>query len=1072
MNKFAYRRAHPGRFSSVHRWLSAWKLLAATVCWCAATSAQHLTGEIAGLVTDPSGAVVPNARVVAENLETGEIRSSETNEAGQYVLGLLRIGRYRVRVEKEGFQSFVAGNLLLNVGQRLRVDAALAIGAVTEEVAVTAQPAGMQTDSATIRATVSESAVQDFPTGTRNFISLALLTPGAHAGSHMGINSGQRGSDRRPTNSIAVNGQSDMMNRHMLDGLDNTIRDTGAIAVRPSVEAIAEVQVQTNVYTAEVVSTAGGVITVLTKSGGNRLRGTLCEYLRNDLTDARDFFMLGAPKMRQHQFGGALGGPIRRNRLFFFADAEGFRQIQSTVNTFTVPTEYQRAHPGDFSDIGGPVIAPSRISPIGLALFRMYPPPNRPGVVNNYTASPNRTQQTVTADGRVDWNISDRQWFFWRYSFNDTETFNPGFLPKVDGIEPGGNIFGFQGRVKQRPQNLQFNFVRVLRPNWLVEAKAGATRYSGWARPLNYGTNASERLGIPGVNVSDTTTGLVSLYVIGYAGLGDSLWMLNQRAYNTFQYSGSVAYTTGRHSVKFGSLLIRRQMNLFFAESPVGWFIFAPLNLPPLSTTNAAANLLLGMPARVERALLLGGTRGFRSWEWGVFVQDDWRAARWLTLNLGLRYDVWPPATEVAHRMVNFDLVAARLRPASSSDPSAGLRTFYGNLAPRFGFAASLPRSFVLRGGYGLSFFPAVFFGTELQNIPLRYYFGPVSFRPLAQGLPPLVALDPQNPSGTIQGLAFDLRTAYLQQFNLTLQKSLGANVLTASYVGQLGRQLSYGPDVDFNLPDPSPLPNPMSRAPYAAVLPNATQIKMHFNGGTSHYHAFQASLQRHLSRGLGLNVNYTWSHAIDNVQNGSVPTITYGHRPRALKQTEKASSDLDVRHRFVFSAIYQIPGPAAAKGVWGFLARGWQLNSISSWQTGLPFTVSNANPQSNLGPALLFTGDRPNRTGSGWLARPTLGRWFDTSAFVPQPFGTLGNSGRNILRAPRIMRIDLSLFKEFAPHEELRIQFRVESYNVTNTPSFAPPNAQMGSPGYGAISSTLPTVGPRMFQFALKALF
>src|ERR1019366_5428755 len=302
------------------------------------------------------------------------------------------------------------------------------------------------------------------------------------------------------------------------------------------------------------------------------------------------------------------------------------------------------------------------------------------------------------------------------------------------------------------------------------------------------------------------------MMLIGYGGLGDGLWMVGKGTTNVFQYSGSLAYNVGNHSMKTGATLIRRQANTAAADFPVGWFIFAPYDYPPISTTNAAANLIMGWPVQSQRGLPINGTRGNRNGEPGVYVQDDWRIRPWLTLNLGVRYDVFPPTTEVHNWLSNFDPVTAKLIVASSSNRTAGTKTDFGNLAPRFGFAATLPHSLVVRGGYGISYFPGNFLGTDAPvNAPFYYPFGPVNFRPLSAGFPALAAPDPSQPSGTINGLALDFKASYLQQYNLTIQRQFGANVLSAGYVGQLGRRLPYGSDLDINRPNPSTLPNPMS---------------------------------------------------------------------------------------------------------------------------------------------------------------------------------------------------------------------------------------------------------------------
>jgi hypothetical protein len=1045
--------------------------MAVSVFSSAPMRAQQITADVVGTITDASGGVVPNAQVTVENEGTGEKRTTRTSTSGEYVVSLLPIGRYTVRVEAQGFKTFAEAGLQLDAGARVRVDASLTLGKVSESVEVTGQADALQTDSSSLNNTVTERQVQDLPTNGRNFITLALLAPGANAASPNGTNSGTRTADRRETNSISVNGQSDELNDHLIDGMDNIVRGPGTLAVRPSLDAIAEVQIQTNLYTAEATRTAGAVINVLTKSGTNQLHGSAYEYFRNDKLDARDFFALANPEYRQNQFGGSVGGPIKKDKTFFFGDIEELRNIQGQTFTTTVPTLYEETHIGDFSDIGGPVLKASSISPIGLDYFKLYPAPNRPGTFNNYTSSPNLRQFSTTYDIRVDHRLSDNDTFFARYSYNLTNTYIPGDLPAVNGIQPSGNVFGFQGNAHEVPQNAQLNYIHIFNPKLLLELKTGYTRFVNNSTPLNYGHNYSQQFGMPGVNVSDVTSGLAPMYIIGYAALGDSLYEPAIRTLNTFQYNGSLSYNTGSHSIKVGASLIRRQLNSYGGSYPMGWFIFEGLNIPPISTSNAVANLLLGEPTATTRQLQDVGRLGYRYWEPGVYAQDDWRATRWLTLNLGLRYDVYSPFTEAHNLLSNFNPVTAQIIVASSSNPTAGIKTDWGNVAPRFGFAATLPHSFVVRGGFGMSFFPANAGYPDLPTIPYQYSYGFVNFVPLSAGLPPLTPQSATNPSGSISGRALDFQSAYLEQYNLTIQKQIGGNVFSVGYVGELGRKLSYGQDRNIDLPAPSPLPNPAARAPYANVLPNVTAISYVINGGTSSYQALQASFQRRLSKGFSFNANYAYGRDIDDIENGSAPNSGYGLSPYNLAGTEKGNSDLDVRHRVTVSAIYNLPFGQSLTGLRGIALKGWQLNGIATWQTGLPFTVLNStNPQSNLGSSV--NADRPNRIASGVLANPTLAEWFNTSAFVVQPFGTLGNEGRNVLYGPHSQRVDLSLFKEFLIRERFHVQFRAECYNISNTPSFNGPNGSIGTAGFGSISSTLPTVGPRIFQFALKTLF
>ena len=460
-------------------------------------------------------------------------------------------------------------------------------------------------------------------------------------------------------------------------------------------------------------------------------------------------------------------------------------------------------------------------------------------------------------------------------------------------------------------------------------------------------------------------------------------------------------------------------------------------------------------------------------WESSAYIQDDWRAKPWLTLNLGLRYDVFTPFTEAHDRISNLDTVHAKILVAGQDGVSktAGIRTDYSNVAPRVGFAAMLGHGLVVRGGYGITFFPTNYTSVfELKNPPFTSSYGPVSPQLLSAGFPPPTPTDPDNPYGTIRAQALDYRSAYLQQFSLTLEKDFEGNVLRLGYVGQLGRHLAlFFPNI--NIASPSPLPDPRSRAPFAQSLPNASSISFAQSTGTSSYHALQVAFERRYNAGLAVSSNYTWAHQTDDVSSLGSYSPGYGVLPSAVAEVERGNADLDIRHRFVVAANYEIPFGKSLKGSRRWLLQGWQINGIVVYQTGLPFSIVNAYPLSNTG-VDLYQSDRPNRVKDGKLPNPTLNQYFDTTAFEPQPFGTLGNSGRNILYGPSFKTVAISLFKQFDLKDSWRLQFRTECYNITNTPSFGAPNSLLGYSNFGSISTMNANYTPRQFQFALKLLF
>lgn len=1038
---------------------------------------QVTTADIVGTVTDTTGAVLPGAKVTATDLGTGQVRSTQSGENGDYTFSLLEPGTYSVKVEVPSFQTFVVSSLALAAGDRARVNATMHIGQTTTTDEVVAQPPLLQTDSSVLQDVIGEHSVQSLPLNGRNFVQLAQVTVGANEGAPNGLTSGQRPDDRRQSASISVNGQSDVLNDELIDGIDNNERVIGTIGLRPSIEAISELRVQTNDYSAEAGRTAGGVISIITKSGMNDFHGSAYEYFRNDKLDANTFaFGANLPKseLRQNQYGGSVGGPIFKNKTFFFADYEGFRLVQGeNPATRQVPTQAQynalRSNPASLIPAG------STLDPAGLNYASLFPAPNIPGQAE-FTSTPKRTQNSNTADGRVDHHFNDQNTLFFRWSYNNVNTFIPDVFPatNVAGVNllPGGTAFGFSGPANTFAQQFQLGYMHIFSPTLLLQLNAAYTRINTLSAPQDLGTNAATRFGIPNIAIDSSTSGLPQAeFENGLGGLGDSPFVPIHDVDNTFEYNGTVSYTRGAHNFKFGAALIRRQAENAQNNYGQGLFQFADL-----------AGLLTGSVVFEQRVNELYPPY-WRFWEPSVFAQDDWHVTRWLTVNLGVRYEVYTPQVERYNHQSNFDPATATLIIASPNDRTAGVKTYYADIAPRVGFAATLGKGFVLRGGYGESFFPENYTSNaSLKNPPFVFNYGPCGtsgnnplcpapFGTLRAGLPLPVAqpLNPLNLS-TFTGSLSDnvdpnFRPSYVEQFNFTLQKAFQANVISLSWVGEYGRRLA---EIFNDLDAPAP---GTGVRPYAARLPVIGQIGELVTEGSSSYNAFQASYQRRLTKGFSIDANYTWAHGIDDVtglsnegQNG------YGLVPGQIAQLDKGNSDLDIRHRVSVTATYALPVGQKLKGWEGTLAKGWSINALASWETGLPFTVLNSSNVA--GDSLSNQSDRPSVVGNPSLANSGLGEFFNTAAFARQPAGTLGNEARNALYGPHFRHVDLSAFKDFNITESKLIQFRAETFNISNTPSFANPNATLGNGQYGQITGLNVNYTPREFQFVLKLLF
>ncbi|MCC7236838.1 MAG: TonB-dependent receptor [Bryobacterales bacterium] len=1058
------------------------------------------TAQISGAITDSSGGAVPEARITVVNTGTEIARRTTSNETGNYFVPLLSPGNYRILVQREGMMPLERSGIVLTVDQVLRLDFILEVGEVTSRINVTAQEAALDQATSSLGQILTASSVQDLPLSGRNFVRLAQLAAGANEGAPQAMSSGTRPDDRRRTSAVSVNGQRDYVNSFLIDGMDNNERSVGTAIIKPSMDALAEFRVQTNLYTAEYGRTAGGVINLVTKSGSNSVHGSLFEFLRNDDLDARNYFALPGPKppFRQNQFGGSLGGPLKLNRTFYFVDYEGFRQRQSQTVVSTVPTEDARK--GAFSGLNAvfdPLttrvnpqqagafirdrfpadqIPASRFDKVAEKLVALYPQAQRAVLANNFTYVPVRKQREDIFDLRADHMFTEGKFGYVRYSFNDNDTLTPTQLPPVGQIQAGGDAGSFAGPSVQRSQSLHFNYVQVIRPNLLMELKAGYSRFALHANPANEG-NTSEHVGIAGANSSELSRGLSAIQVAGFRGLGDSNFIPLYNINNLFQHVGSISWNHSNHNFKFGADIKRRQVSYYHSPQPRGVFAFnANFTNDPSGTVarsgNSVASLLLGFPANTTRNLFLIWP-GYRTTETGVYAQDDWRVARWLTLNIGLRYDVFTPFTEAASRLANVDLVGGRII-ASGKDgvsQSAGVRTDWTNLAPRFGFAAHLSKKVVMRGGFGFSYYPGTYgVSAFLRNPPFTslYTVAATPLTPInsiSQGLPAAVPTSPESPQGNLAPVSPDARSSYVQQYNLTLQAELFRGIVwRGSYVGGLGRAQAYAQDLNLAPPGSGAIG---PRRPFASVFPNVSSITQFQTVGISNYHAFQMSLERRLSVGLDLAANYTYARLIDdtNILNGGKPGSSTAQLSNA-RWLERGNSDLDIRHRLTLMATYEIPFPQLS-GAGKILASGWVVNCIGVFQTGLPFTVVNAGARANTGGS-----DRPDRVSSGVLTggQRSIDKWFDTGAFIAQPLFSIGNSGRNILYAPGQKTIDFSVLKNFPIREDLKLQLRGEVFNITNTPNFDIPAGALGSPGFGTISGM--SANPRQMQIGLKLLF
>lgn len=1040
--------------------------------------AQITTGDVLGTVTDATGSVIPNAQISLVSKDTGAVRNSTSGPGGEFLFSLIQSGQYSLRVKANGFTTFVIDNITVSAGERVRETPVMKPGAETETVDVSGTAATLQTDTSSISTSVTNKQAEDLPLNGRNFVQLAQLAPGANEGTAASMGGGNRPDDRRQTSSVSANAQSDTLNNELVDGVDNNEGTIGTIGVRPSVEAIAEFRVLTSNYPAEAGKTAGAIVNIITKSGSNKFHGSAYEFLRNDALDGRNFFATTGrrPEFRQNQFGGSFEGPIFKDKTFFFGDYEGYRSINAgTTYVNTVPTAYEQQHPGDLSDVGGPVIA--NPNAVALKYFALYPLPNVGA--NTFTYSPRGTQNSNLYDVRLDHRWSDKDQTFARYAYNQVVTFVPGTMPTVNGIDPGGSVAS-PGTSFQRAQQFLLNHTHVFSPRTVVELKAGYTHLFNNTAPLNYGKALGNQFGIANSNYNAFTSFLPFVTITGYAGFGGTSTLPLFDGTNTFQYSASITHTIGNHTLKAGAVYIRRQIfNQQNASAGAGSFGFTGAYSKPLYTSAPATldpliDFFLGKPYSVLRGVQLYG-RYLRTFEPSVYAQDDWRVNSKLTLNLGLRWDMWTPVKEIQGHISQFDITTGAIIVANTPGVSdtTNIHTDYGSIAPRFGFALNVRPGTVVRGGFGMAYFrdstgPSVPFADP----PYTATYSPSALSTnFGDPLPLPTAQSTTNLTGALRGIDPNFKNSYAEQYNLNVQQEVHGTVLSAAYVGSVTKHVRIAPDINLAAPqlNPAGTNTYKARRPFATLYPNLdASINILQSGGFGNYNSLQVSALHSYSHGLTAQVNYTWAHALNDTQafaqGGLYASVDTAH----FNTLEYSNSDLDVRHRVTMLINYKLPFGGTLHGVPAIFLKGWQANAIDVWMTGQPLTVLNSSPRSNTGAG----SDRPNQTGDASLPNPTIAKFFDTSKFTPQAFGSIGTARRTSVYGPHFRHFDFSIFKDFALPKHSVLQFRAESFNLTNTPNFAQPLSTVGTTTFGSITSTRFGSTPRQIQFALRLSF
>ena len=1039
---------------------------------------QTHRASLRGTLYDPLEAAIALADVTLTNVDTGNSRSMTTGEDGEYAFTSLPPGRYELKIQTR--QGFIpqTHKIELSVNEELVRDITLTLGHDNITVDATFE-AHLKKETASLGTVIENRQVTGLPLDGRNFYELGLLVPGAVPPAP-----GSAGSVRGDF-AFSVNGAREDANNFLLDGVYNLDPKLNTFGVRPSVEAIREFEMLTSTYDASFGRNPGAQINVILQSGSNGLHGSLFEFHRNAALDARNFFApAGEPKPKyiRNQFGGAIGGPIVRDRTFFFFDYEGTRSREGITRITNVPTLAERQ--GDFSQsafgvptnpfagqpFAGGVIPSFFIHPVGRAIAALYPLPNRNVPFQNFVSSPVQRDDNNTLDARVDHHLTDKAELTFRYSFGNRDLFEP-FTGAAFSLVPG-----FGDTVERRSHNAMTALTLVLTPNLVNETRAAFSRVA--ASVTQEASVLNSDVGLPVISPRERDLGLSFITVTGFSPLGDEGNNPQNSVTNVYQVINNSSYVRGDHLFKFGLDLRFAQQNAFRDVESRGRLQFSPfLTL----TNNALADLLLGFPL-VTSVARVDNPQKIRTESYNFFINDSLRVTPRLTLNAGLRYEYNSPPVDKEDRATIFDVVSRSLVPVGTNGvPRSGFDADKNNFAPRVGFAWTIGEDqlTVLRGGYGVYYDQSALAPAEALYFNAPFFANSIFF-PL-QGLPltlsdPFPAFFPFALPASALAIQRDLRTGYMQHWNLNVQRQFGAtSVLEVAYVGSKGTKLLTARDI--NQPAPSVLPPGLPFVPRPD--PRFDDIDLLESRANSNYHALQARFQQRLARDFSALVSYTWSKSIDDASN----FFTSAGDPNFPQNSfnlaaERGRSNFDVRHRLAASYTWALPFGRTKRYLnddnWvSTVFSGWETAGIITLQSGRPFTVMLLSDIDNSGTGRSILGfgnnDRPNVIGNPELSNPTTDRWFNTSAFAFSAPGTFGDAGRNILDGPGFQNVNMSLLKNTALGERLNLQFRAEAFNLFNHPNFNLPDNFLGSPTFGRITSAR---DPRHIQFGLKLLF
>jgi hypothetical protein len=1044
--------------------------------------AQVDRATVTGIIKDTAGAVLPGATVSITNEATNAAEHQTTTETGDYLFVSLIPGKYRIDVELNGFKKS-SQRVTLEVGQRARVDAALEVGAFSETVQVTETARLLNTNDATLGAVIPQTSVANLPLAIRNWDDLLSLVPGVQ-GERYTEQGGGTAFGR--TGGINVHGARALQNNFLLDGVDNNsisenVQELTTQVSRPSVDAIQEFKVVTSPYSAEYGRSPGAAVSVSTKSGTNAFHGTGYEYYRNQAMDAIDYFTkkAGAPKAENHQNqpGGNLGGPILKDRAFFFVDYEGTRINRGASRVTRVPTADERN--GIFTTaVKDPVtglafpnntIPPERIDPYATGILALVPMPNQPGV-NNYFRNANLTDNSDRLLTRGDWRPSAADNIFARYIYSNRSRDIPGAF---GGVIDGTGTSGF-GNQKIKTNALVGGWTHVLSTRMVNEARISWSQSKSDAVQQPYGQTPPPSAQIPGMITNPIVAGgFPGISVTGYFGgsglgrLGSPDFLPKFQHTNQFEYIDTLSWLRGNHALKFGADIMAPMKNQFFdVPATRGSMTFGGT-----FTGNPMADFLLGYVANFQLSNVYVVEQ--RHWATMGFAQDDWKVNGRLTVNLGLRYDFMTPAMESSNRITNFDPSGSgNLLFASSG--SLENRTLVhpdkNNFGPRAGFVYTINDKTLIRGGWGIFYNLFDRVGSEDQlalNLPglintsvTQTTGAPVFF--LQQGIPASFLTPPSLNPGDGQLKPIRVRAidpndqdTTMQQTSIGFQRDLSGMVVSADFVYTKGTNLATLVNLNQPLPSAPGANDALGPLPY----PNFGFVEWRSNNGKSEYKGVDFGVQKRYAQGYSFGIAYTLSSSKDNASEQLTTQGSNSFPQNARDFTNwYGPSDYDVRNRFTGNFVVDLP---LGHNVF---ARDWVASGVYSARSGRPFTVNQSN--NNVGTNMWGL---PNMTGTPSYPG-TVDKWFDTSIFTPVPSGTFGNEIRNQLRGPGFQSFDLTVQRNIRFSGRYSVTLRLDSFNLFNTTNFGLPAHNISGGDVATISSL--SGDARVTQLAIRFTF